>query len=79
MKATASLAMRSSMCSSGVSGSKSGNFHGATKTAGRSGAGPVRDVDVEAVLERRVGLGAEVPFAEMAGGVAGVLEASARV
>ena len=40
MKATASLAIRSSICSLGVSGSKSGNFHGATDAllvAGGSG------------------------------------------
>ena len=42
--------------------------------AGRPGPGPVRHIHVEAVLQRRIGLGAEMPFAEMAGGVAGVLQ-----
>ena len=39
------------------------------ETARRSRAGPVRDVHVEAVLQRTVRLGTEMPLAEMAGGV----------
>jgi len=47
-----------------------GEFPGCHKAAGGPGAGPVGNVEVEAVRKRRVGLGAEVPLAEVGRGVA---------
>ena len=43
-------------------------------TARRSGSGPMWHVDIESMLQRRVGLGAEMPFSEVTGRVAVVLE-----
>ena len=40
------------------------------EAAGGSGTGPVREVDVEAVLQRRIRRGTQMPFAEVGGGVA---------
>jgi len=44
------------------------------EAARRAGAGVVRDVHVEAVLQRRIRLRPEVPFAEVSGGVTGGLQ-----
>jgi hypothetical protein len=45
------------------------------EAAGGAGAGPVGEIDGEGVFQRRVGLRAEVPFSEVAGGVSGGFEA----
>ncbi len=44
------------------------------EAASGTGAGPVREIDIEAVLQRRIRRGAEMPFAEVGGGVASGLE-----
>jgi hypothetical protein len=44
------------------------------EAAGRAGARPMRDIDVEAMLQRAVGIRAQVPLAEVGRGVAGLLE-----
>jgi hypothetical protein len=43
-------------------------------TSSRAGAGPVRNVDIEAVLQRGVRFWTKVPFSEVAGRVAVVFE-----
>ena len=53
---------------------RGGKFPRRDVAAGRTGAGPVGEIHVEALLQRAVGLGSEVPFAEVARGVASCLE-----
>ena len=53
---------------------RGGKFPRRDVAPGRTGAGPVGEIHVEALLQRAVGLGSEVPFAEVARSVASCLE-----
>ena len=54
-------------------------FPGSDKRACRSGSGPMWNVDIEALFEGREGLGSEVPFSEVRGGVSAFFNALPRV